>query len=93
MTLLVGVAIDEGQLGLDQTLNELLPHYRSQMTRQMGSITLRHLLTMTSGIPADSGMPVLSADDTVGQILTYGTVGDPGERFAYSRSAAHDDGQ
>ena len=88
MTLLVGVAIDEGQLSLDQTLSELLPDYRSQMTPQMGSITLRHLLTMTSGIP-DIGVPVFSADDTVGMILTYGTVSDPGEQFAYSRSAAH----
>jgi len=89
MGLLVGIAVGEGHLGLEQTLAELLPKYRSQMTTQVASITLRQLLTMTSGIPDRAGGFTLSADDAVAQILSYGTLREPGVAFEYSRAAAH----
>ena len=88
ISILVGIAVDEGRLRVDQTLRELLPEHASSMTPQQASITLRHLLTMTAGMPADDGGVKLDADDTVGQILAYGS-NDPGLVFEYSNSSAH----
>ena len=53
ISILVGIAVDEGRLRVDQTLQELLPQQASAMTPQQASITLRQLLTMTSGISGD----------------------------------------
>ena len=87
MSILVGVAIDEGRLRLDQTLSELLPTHQAQMSPEVASITLRQLLTMTAGLP-DSGMGLDSADP-VGDILSYGVVSEPGAQFGYTDTGAH----
>jgi CubicO group peptidase (beta-lactamase class C family) len=89
ISILVGIAVDEGRLRVDQTLQELLPQQASAMTPQQASITLRQLLTMTSGISGHDGGLNLSADDTVSQILAYGMGNDPGVAFEYSNSSAH----
>jgi CubicO group peptidase (beta-lactamase class C family) len=89
ISILVGIAVDEGRLRVDQTLQELLPHQASSMTPQQASITLRQLLTMTAGISGDDGGLNLTADDTVSQILSYGMSNDPGVAFEYSDSSAH----
>ncbi len=86
---LVGIAVDEGRLALDTTLPELLPQHTSVMTEQEKTITLRQLLTMTSGIAGDDGAMNPSSDDAAGQILTYGTTNDPGVAFEYSNGGAH----
>jgi CubicO group peptidase (beta-lactamase class C family) len=63
------------------------------MTDQVAAITLRQLLTHTSGIPGNgmgsSGAFALAADDAVGLILTYGLLNDPGTVFDYSNSGSH----
>lgn len=87
MSILLGIAIDEGRLRLDQTLSELLTMHQARMSPDVASITLRQLLTMTAGI-ADSGMGVESADP-VGDILSYGLVSEPGAQFVYSDTGAH----
>ena len=89
MSILVGIAVDEGRLHVEQTLRELLPGQVGAMTEQEASITLQHLLTMTSGISgADGGLNLMSKD-AVSQILAYGTTNDPGVAFEYSDAGAH----
>ncbi len=54
MSILVGVAIDEGVLGgVDQTLSELLPEYAAIMAPDVAGVTLEQVLTMTAGLPED----------------------------------------
>ena len=89
ISILVGIAADEGRLQVDQTLQELLPQQASAMTPQQASITLRQLLTMTSGISGDHVGLNRSADDTVSQILAYTMGNDPSVAFEYSNSSAH----
>jgi CubicO group peptidase (beta-lactamase class C family) len=48
MSILVGIAIDEGRLRPNQTLPELLPDYADRMNERAKSVTLRHLLTRHS---------------------------------------------
>jgi CubicO group peptidase (beta-lactamase class C family) len=89
---LVGAALADGSLrGLEQPLAELLPDQAARMSPAVAAITLRQLLTMTSGLPGDgSDLPAWTqGQDWVGDILTTGVVTDPGTEFAYSNSSAH----
>ncbi len=87
---LVGIAVSEGDLTLDQTLSELLPAYADVMTGKVGAITVRQLLTMTAGLPADDGTdPRPSGSHWVADILRRGTVQAPGQGFAYSSVSSH----
>jgi CubicO group peptidase (beta-lactamase class C family) len=51
-TLVLGL-VDEGLLGLDQPVVELLPEFRVSDPVVTRSVTMRHLLTHTSGIDGD----------------------------------------
>jgi CubicO group peptidase (beta-lactamase class C family) len=89
LSILVGIAVDEGRLSVDQTLRELLPRQASVMTEQQASITLRHLLTMTSGLSADDRVMYHPSQDAVREILEYGLSNDPGAVFEYTNGSAH----
>jgi CubicO group peptidase (beta-lactamase class C family) len=90
---LIGIAIDENLLrGPDQTLAELLPSYRAQMTPQTQVITLRQLLTMSAALPTDDVFYPSVFDTTkdwVATIFTLGTTERPGSRFSYSSAGSH----
>jgi CubicO group peptidase (beta-lactamase class C family) len=89
---LVGIAIDEGHLRLNQTLAELLPRYRSVMSARVASITLHQLVTMTSGI-VDGGRGGAtfspSDKDPIRTILEHGSASEPGSRWVYANCSAH----
>jgi len=87
VSILVGMAIDEGRLRLDQTLAELLLEHLSAMTPAQQAITLKQLLTMTAGV-SDGGLD-LGAEDPVGHFLAYGMSTEPGTTFGYSDGSAH----
>ena len=90
LSTLVGIAVSEGVLELDQNLDELLPSYADVMTPQVGAITVRQLLTMTAGLPADGAVdPRPSGEDWVADIVRRGTVQPPGQGFAYSSVGSH----
>ncbi len=83
--------VEQGRLSLDDTLQRWVPRFRTPGRR----ITVRHLLTHTSGIPNYTaiGAPFrtrlrldLPPDSIVG--LVRGRPGDfaPGERFRYSNT-------
>ena len=75
LSALVGIAIRDGKLALDQRVSSLLPEYfpqahppRNRMFRPAvlrndsvrAAITIRHLLTQASGYSWDEGGPILS---------------------------------
>ena len=92
---LVGIAVDDGRLTLDQPLRELLPAYASSMSDEVAGLTLEQLLTMTAGLPADPDplhgggpLPFTASDDWVGRILEDGPSSAPDD-FAYSSASSH----
>ncbi len=92
-SLLVGIALDEGKLrSLDQTVGELLPAYRTVMSQPVAAITIRQLLTMTSGLPSDEEFyPAVFTNkrqDWVRMILERGQTGPIGT-FQYSSAGSH----
>ena len=91
LSALVGIAVDDGLLGLDGTLDELLPRYADVMSPDVAATTLRQLLTMTAGFPSgtQAAAPGFTGSrDWVRHILTH-PVARPGERFVYSNGSAH----
>ncbi len=88
LSILVGIAVDEGKLRLDQPLAELLPEHASVMTDDQKATTLRQLLTMTGGMAGDGGGLNPEAEDPIALLLTYSS-GGPRDVFAYSNSGAH----
>ena len=91
MSILVGIAIDEGRLQLNQTLVDLLPEYADQMTDRVKSVTLRQLLTMTSGSygGAGGGGFNIESQDPIGLILSDSFVTEPGAKFVYTNIGVH----
>ena len=94
MSILVGVALDEGVLGsVDQTLSELLPEYAAIMAPDVAGVTLEQVLTMTAGLPEDPRAPATTphylTEDWVAAILSGGLEQPPGEGFAYASAGSH----
>lgn len=87
---LVGIAVADGLLDLDDTLAEMLPRYADRMRPGVAKVTLRELLTMTGGFVENhtpgSGK-IFTAPDVVAAALASGR-GATG-RFAYSDAGAH----
>ncbi len=91
LSTLIGIAIGEGALpGVDTDLATLLPERAAEMTPEIAAITLRELLTMTSGLPDTfaTGMTFADAPDWVARILADGVDRAPGE-FAYGDANSH----
>jgi len=89
---LIGLALADGHLnGLDQTLAELLPEDATAMSSTTKQITLRQLLTMTSGLPTDEAfyLQVLDQPDWVRYMLASGPATAPSAEFAYSSAGSH----
>jgi CubicO group peptidase (beta-lactamase class C family) len=94
-SLLVGKALEAGHLeSLDQTLGELLIPWQEHLDEEKARITVRQLLTMTSGIVRPTGTPEeyfewLGAADQVAWVLGHPLRWAPGERYRLDSAAAH----
>ncbi len=88
---LVGIALDRGLLaGLDEPLAGLLPGTVPEGPKR--EITVRHLLTMTSGLESTSGPAYgawVSSRDWVRAALERPLLDPPGTRFEYSTGCTH----
>ena len=92
---LVGIALRDGHLqGLDQTVEELLgAHLPANADPRLRRVTVKQLLTMTSGLAGDDStlggdddtwIEMLKSPDWVRHILSQPLVSTPGAEFAYT---------
>jgi CubicO group peptidase (beta-lactamase class C family) len=97
---LVGIALGDHHLkSLNQTVGELLAaHLPPKADPRLAKVTVRQLLTMTSGLACDDLGPACDADllfrlyesrDWVREILGRKLVARPGAVFAYSNAGSH----
>jgi CubicO group peptidase (beta-lactamase class C family) len=87
MSTLIGIAVRRGALRLDQPLADFFPREaRSARDKRVRTITVRHLLTMTSGY-RDSR--VIASDDWVDVLIHRPLAAPPGRTFSYDNGSYH----
>ncbi|TFD17998.1 serine hydrolase [Cryobacterium sp. TMT2-23] len=88
----IGLAIGEGRLTLDDLVVDLLPDdLPAQIDPHLAALSVRHLLTMTTGHPTDT---VSLADDSHGDnwartILAQPLEFAPGSHYVYNSGASY----
>ena len=92
---LTGLLVGDGVVGLDQPVVELLPAYEELFVGEKAEITVRHLLTMTSGLSwqdfgtLNSFDRIRAAEDSVAFVLGEPLDASPGEVFHYNTGSSH----
>lgn len=96
VSLLVGIALEGGLFSsLDQPLPSLLPEESDAVTDpRWHRVTLRHLLTMTCGLPSELTDAAyddawFTGADPVRFSLAHPLLDEPGTTFRYSNAGAH----
>ncbi len=94
LSILVGITLQEKRLGsLEQTLGDLLPDYASTLEPAKKKITLKHLLTMTSGLRSmERGLTAIRmvrSPDWTEFMLGLPLDAPPGERLIYNSANPH----
>jgi CubicO group peptidase (beta-lactamase class C family) len=81
--LLAGLLIADGKLALDDPVSRFVPGWAE---RRRGRVTVRHLLTMTSGLSQfrAPGQGVAVADDKNAYVVGLEPTSEPGSRWDYS---------
>lgn len=89
--LLVGMVIEDGKLSEDDVVAHFIPEWTAGAE---GGVTVRHLLTMTSGLlsshvprPADSHVGGVTNKDSL--VFSLPLVSPPGTAWAYSNEGAY----
>ena len=92
LSILVGIAIDRGYLGLDRKLSELLPETKqTNIDPRVGDVSVRDLLTMTSGFEPTSALPRngIPADKLRLWMIERPLINTPGAQFSYDSTSAN----
>ncbi len=86
-----GIAIDKGLLSLDAKMIDFFPELKDHLPDQrIKNITVRHLITMTSGLKPDALIfPDIAINDWTSYILSYTLDNEPGTFYRYSDSGAY----
>jgi CubicO group peptidase (beta-lactamase class C family) len=81
--LLAGLLLGDGKLGLDDPVSRFVPGWTEGLR---GRATVRHLLTMTSGLSQDPapGQGVGFAADKNASVVRLAPTAEPGSRWDYS---------
>ncbi len=87
----VGLAIDEGLFGLDDPVVGLLPDDVPEMVgANLESMTVRHLLTMTTGHAVDTvWIPHPPGSNLARNVLGHPVEHEPGSHFVYNSGASY----
>ena len=90
-TTAVGFAIEEGLLGLDDSVVDLLPHdLPATVSDNLAAMRVRHLLTMTTGHAADTVGALNEREDNWARLLLSLPVDRaPGSTFVYNTGASY----
>lgn len=96
ISILTGIALEEGYISsLDQTIAPFLTPIVDSVPADKGRITLRQLITMTSGLQwheldgGDDYSRWVSSDDMVQYVIDLPWVDPPGTTFLYNTGGTH----
>lgn len=86
-SLLLGMSLERHKkLDVEQPVFNFFPQYDSLLTPEKEKITLKHVLTMTSGLPEDDDFEIHDPDDIVKRLISQPLESVPGEKFKYNNN-------
>jgi CubicO group peptidase (beta-lactamase class C family) len=88
VSLLVGIAVDRGQIDIEKSPFDYLPEYADLVTPQKAKIKMRNLLSMDAGFVSNE---VVAYDDPNNTERLMNIAEDPA-RYALARNALHEPG-
>lgn len=88
VSLAVGIAESEGRLSIDSSISEFFSEYDGQTSSEAGRLTVRQLLTMTTGMRMDAIQRLWAEDDWIAAFLATPLSDTPGTRFEYNNFAS-----
>lgn len=80
-TTAVMLLVEDGRMGLDDPVQSYLPEFAGPGKER---VTIRHLLTHTSGLPSGTGASAGTPEQTLLSVLRTPLAGSPGMRVEYS---------
>jgi len=95
-SVIFGAAVKEGYItDLDEKVVDIFPEYSNILVGEKANITVKHLLTMSSGLswdesstpygdPANDVTLLFSSADPMAEILNNAMIASPGEEFLYN---------
>lgn len=89
--LLIATLVDDGLLDWDEPVRDYAPDFALSDDEATQAVTIRHLLSMTSGIPDDAENDYFDGatpEDVFDIIAQAELLGAPGEVFSYSNLSA-----
>lgn len=91
LSAIIGIAVNKGLLSLDRKFVDLFPEYNNVSDYRFKNITLRHLLTMQSGIRGDEEfyMTFYMSSNWINTIANRELLFSPGSSFFYSTAGTH----
>jgi CubicO group peptidase (beta-lactamase class C family) len=90
-SILFGIALDQGKItGVDEKMFASFPEYAELSDGGKEEITLRQMLTMSSGIPWDESYPYTDARNDLGNMLLFSP--DP-VRYVLAKQLTHQPGE
>jgi len=91
-SMMIAALIDEGLFKWDTPVVEIYPEFELSSPESTNTVTIRHLLSMQSGIPDDAenefDVDEATAEDVFDFIADAPLQGKPGEEFSYSNLSA-----
>ncbi len=89
-SLLLGIALERNNImNIDRPIFSFFPQYDSLETAEKKQITLKHILTMTSGFLEGEDFIEDEPDDLLQYILGRPLESKPGEKFKYSNDCSN----
>ncbi|MDX9906912.1 MAG: serine hydrolase [Bacteroidales bacterium] len=90
VSLLLGITLAKNNLrDVDQSIFNYFPEYLSLKNKEKEQITLKQVLTMTSGLDHEDDFEPLDPADQTKQILSLPVVSEPGEAFKYNNNSTN----
>ena len=100
-SVIYGIAVKEGFItDLDEKIIDIFPQYSDVLTGDKGDITVRHMLTMSSGLawdessapygdPSNDVTKLFLSDDPLKEILSNTLLTIPGQTFLYNSGSTN----
>ena len=84
-SLLAGIALEQhGKMNVDKSISSFFPQYDSLKTEEKKHITLRNVLTMTTGLQENEKYKGYGPDELLHQIFSLPLESKPSEQFNYN---------